>query len=111
MEDKAKENYLEYIPVIVAEYETGDDGSITVLQENKGIMKWLTQKLIKKPRVSKIHLDKMGNFIWPLMNGENSILDIANAVKEQFGDEAEPLYDRLVKYIKTLESYGFISIR
>lgn len=110
MGDTKTDNYLEYKTVIVCQYEIAANGDVTILQENRGVMKWLTQKLLSKPKTSQIHLDKMGNYIWPLMDGNRSIMDIAGMVKEHFGEEAEPLYDRLVQYIRTLESYGFISV-
>lgn len=50
----------------------------------------------------------MGNFIWPHINGENSIMDIAALIKEEFGEKAEPLYNRVVEYFKILVSCGFI---
>lgn len=103
-------NYLEFIPVHNKNirYETNDNNEITIFQENKGFFHWIAQKCFKRPRFSQIHLDPMGNFIWPLMDGQRNLLEIADCVKEHFGAEAEPLYDRLVQYIKTLESYGFI---
>ena len=105
-----KVNYLELIPLHSEKIKSTVDseGNITILIENKGIFYWITQKLLKKPRVSQIHLDKMGNFIWPLMDGEHDIMKIAEMVKEEFGEEAEPLYNRLVAYISTMEQYGFV---
>lgn len=102
-------NYLEYIPVPKKElkYEI-KDGNVTIFRENKGIFCYITQKLLNKPKVSQIHLDEMGNFIWPLMDGTNDILAISSLVKERFGENAEPLYDRIVQYFKMLNSYGFI---
>jgi hypothetical protein len=104
------ENYLDYIPVHNKAYDvqTGENGGITIFVENKGIFNRIAQRVFKKPKVSQIHLDEMGNFIWPLMDGERSVYDIAVMVHEQFGEKAEPLYNRLVSYIRTLESYGFI---
>lgn len=105
-------NYLDYI-VRHAEnlqYTMDDHGAITLLQENKGLFNWLAQKMFKKPRVSKIHLDEMGNFIWPLIDGERTVYEIAMLVKEEFGEKAEPLYNRLVQYIRNLEGYGFVQV-
>lgn len=78
--------------------------------ENRGVFNWIAQKIFHRPRVSKIHLDEMGNFIWPLMDGERTIYDIAVLVKDEFGERAEPLYNRLVQYIRNLESYGFVKL-
>ncbi len=106
-------NYLDYIPSHGTDtrFEVSDEGKITIFVENKGVFNWIAQKLFHRPRVSQIHLDKMGNFIWPLMDGDRSIQQIALLVKEQFGDEAEPLYNRLVQYIRNLESYGFVEVK
>ena len=52
----------------------------------------------------------MGSFIWPLIDGKRTIYDIALLVKEKYGDKAEPLYNRLVQYMRNLEDYGFITI-
>lgn len=105
-------NYLEYIPVHKPEirYEVSEDKKVILLQENTGLFNWIAQKLFKKPRISQIHLDEMGNFIWPLIDGKRNLIDISELVRDEFGDKAEPLYNRLVQYIKTLEAYGFISV-
>lgn len=53
----------------------------------------------------------MGNFVWPLIDGTRTVYEIAQLVKEEFGEKAEPLYERLVQYIQNLENYGFIEVR
>ncbi len=76
--------------------------------ENIGIMNTIAQKVFGKPRFTKVHLDAQGTFIWPLIDGEKTVADIAALVKEEFGDKAEPLYPRIVKYFQIVESYNFI---
>ena len=104
-------NYLDFVPRHrpSLQYTMDNQGKITLLQENKGVFHFLAQKILKKPKVSQIHLDEMGNFIWPYIDGARTIYDISELVHEHFGDKAEPLYKRLVQYFKTLESYGFIT--
>ena len=110
---KLDSNYLDKVPYHNPEvnFTIDEEGRVTLSQENKGLMKTITQKLINKPRFSKIHLDEMGNFIWPLIDGEKTVYDIAELVKEHFGEKAEPLYNRLVTYIDTLHSYGFVCMK
>ena len=106
---KISENYLEKVPARAdIEWDTDSDGNVTLHIENKGVMNKIAQVLFKKPKVSYIHLDEMGSFIWPLIDGETDIIALGERVKEHFGDKAEPLYERLSKYIKILESYGII---
>ena len=111
MSKKNKANYLEYIPVprTKLDYDI-KDGNVTIYRENKGLFNYLAQKLLHKPRVSQIHLDAMGNFIWPLMDGNNDILAISAKVKNEFGEDAEPLYARIVKYFHLLDEYGFVEL-
>lgn len=121
--NKEQKNYLDFVPIKNVEFQYEDsaasaetdaagcsDGhrAVILFVENKGVFNWIAQKFFHRPRVTQVHLDKMGNFIWPLMDGEKSIYEIAAFVKNEFGEEAEPLYERLVQYMKTLESYGFI---
>ena len=106
-------NYLDYIPVHSEKYSysISDGGNVTIYMENKGSFNKVAQTLFNKPKVSQIHLDEMGNFIWPLMDGKRTVYDISQLVKEEFGEKAEPLYNRLVQYVRNLESYGFIKLR
>ena len=107
------ENYLDKIPVRPdwLKWSADEHGSVTFDIENKGIVNRIAQKLLKKPKVSHIHLDEMGSFIWPLIDGEKSVLDISVPFEAHFGEKAQPLYERLAKYFQILESYGFIEWR
>lgn len=105
-------NYLDYIPKHneSLKWEKDEDGRVTLFVENKGFFNKFAQLIAKKPKISQIHLDEMGDFIWPIIDGKKSIYDISLLVKEEFGDKAEPLYNRLVQYMRNLESYDFIML-
>lgn len=105
------ENYLEKKPICKdgLNWSKDENGNVTLEMENKGVANRIMQKLIKKPKTSYIHLDEMGSFIWPLMDGEKDIFEIGKYVEEHFGEKANPLYERLSQYFKTLEKYNFIS--
>lgn len=110
MAKKQADNFVDYIfeknPTL--EWKEDNDGNIILLQENKGFFNVIAQKFFKKPRVSQIHMEEMGSFIWPYLDGKTSVFEIGQKVSEHFGDKAEPLYERLSVYMKQLESYGFI---
>lgn len=107
-----KENYLDKVPAFSEKHSWRQekDGMVTILMENTGFFNRIFQKLLKKPKVSQIHLDEMGSFILPLVDGKRSVYDISVLVKEQFGDKAEPLYERLVKFMQVLEENGFVNL-
>ena len=110
---ETNENYLDRIPVRREgmEWSTGDDGLVTLHVENKGVLNTVAQKLFKKPRITYVHLDENGSFIWPLIDGEKDITAIGVYVKAHFGEAAEPLYPRLAKFIQILSSYGFVTFK
>ncbi len=109
MRSKQTDNYLELKPKRNEKFSwSADNEQVTLEIENKGVWNTIFQKILKKPRISFVHLDKIGSFVWPLLDGEKTVLDIGKAVEDRFGDEAKPLYERLVKYFEILESYHFI---
>ena len=108
---KVKEkNYLDFIPVYNPDvrFEIDSKKQVTIFQKNKGLFNKIAQKFFKKPKVSYVHLDEMGSFIWPVMDGEKDITEIGKLVEEKFGETAHPLYERLAKYFQILDSYGFV---
>lgn len=107
---KKSENYLERLPVHPSHirWDADEKGIVTLCIENKGIMKKLTQTLLGKPKVSNIHLDELGSFVWCMTDGERNITEIGFLVKAHFGEAAEPVYERLARFFQILDSYGFI---
>lgn len=109
---KNNENYLEKIPAYKQglNWSCDQNGIVTLEMENTGFANRLAQKLLKKPKISYIHLEQFGSFVWMAIDGKRDIIAIGELVREHFGDKAEPLYERLSQYIKTLHSNGFIEI-
>lgn len=106
---KKGENFLDYVPAVSPRHTWSEkDGKVTIHMEHRGFYPWIAQKFFKRPRISHIDLDVMGSFIYPLIDGQRTVGEIALLVKERFGEDAEPLYDRLVQYMKILYNNGFI---
>ena len=83
-------------------------GKVTVHMVHRGFYAWVAQRFFHRPRVSQIDLDEMGSFIFRQIDGQRTVGQIAALVKAEFDREAEPLYDRLVKYMQILRNNGFI---
>ncbi len=101
---------MDYIPKRNALYEwkLNQIEHVEIGVQNRGIMNRVMQLLLRKPKISWIELDDMGSFIWEQLDGHRSIFSVAGLVKEQFGEQAEPLYERLCEYIKILHNNSFI---
>ena len=110
MTKKTKENYLDFVPRPNRLFETSvnEAGHVEILTEHRGFYNKIAQKVFKKPRFSHIELDEFGTFIWNQMDGKKSIYEIGAEVKNQFGKKAEPLYERLSKFMKVLHDQHYI---
>lgn len=103
-------NYLDLIPRQSSEIRWHRDlkERVIIEVENKGLFNKIAQNVFNKPKYTKVHLDVNGTFIWPLIDGQRTVADIAALVHEEFGEKAEPLYPRIVKYFQIMESYHFV---
>ena len=89
---KQRDNYLDYVPAVSPRHtwDTEADGSVTIHMEHRGVYAAIAQKLFHCPKVSHIHLDEMGSFVFPLIDGKRTVGDIADLVGEHFGEAAGP---------------------
>ena len=103
-------NYLDRKPMHHPDvkWKTDDNGKVTLEIENTGWANRIAQKLFGRPKVSFVHLDENGSFIWPLIDGNKNITEIGVEVKANLGDNSEPLYERLAQFFRILDSYHFI---
>ena len=110
--DKKKENYLDKIPYIPEDRKWELKGGIVyVTQINKGFYNSIAQKLFKTPKTSqnKNQIKRMNSLSVNYFN--RSIYDIGMLVADKYGEKANPLYERLSQYIKTLDNLGFIQFK
>lgn len=59
----------------------------------------------------KVKLDDYGSSVWKLIDGKRTILNIADKLKESSGKDVEPVYERVGKFMVSLEKYRFIKYR
>ena len=108
---KQSVNYLDLIPQRAENLRWHTDeetGIITLEVENSGFFNTIAQKVFHKPRFTQVHLDETGSSLWPLIDGEKTVAQLADCMKEHFGEKAEPLYPRIIKYFQIVESNHFI---
>ena len=110
---RRRENFLEYRPARspANTWDMNDAGLVTVHMVHRGFYAALAQKLFHRPRVSHIELDELGSFVFQQIDGERTVEQIAQKVKAQFGEKADPLYDRLTQYLNILRSNRFVYYR
>ncbi len=104
-------NYMELTPYRKFEHEFTDDGesvNILVPKYANGILaKYVQPKL--KYKFLKADLDKFGTATWLKIDGKSTVLEIAEKLIKQFGEEIQPINKRLTIFLTQLYKSGFIS--
>jgi len=104
-----EENFLYYIPVKKHKTWEVRKGKVFLIFKHDKMIEKALRWLVKKPYVSDIELDNLGSKVWQLIDGEKSVYDIGQEVLYCFGDKCEPVYDRLVMYLRYLNKRGWIT--
>lgn len=105
-------NLLELIPERIVDFETGEDGLVTILAPRFGsrLFRRLFEPRMKKPFL-KIRLDEVGTAAWRSIDGKRDVGAIGGIMRERFGEAIEPCYDRLALFFTHLEVSRYIRYR
>ena len=107
--EEKKINLLKLVPVRNINWEKNEEGLIVLLKpkiKNPFFAKHLLPRL--KSPYYKIRLDSVGSFVWERCDGNLTVKELAEDLKAKFGEEVEPLYDRLNLFLQSLEKNRFI---
>ncbi|NIO49162.1 MAG: PqqD family peptide modification chaperone [Candidatus Aminicenantes bacterium] len=107
--ERSKINLLDLIPIRNIKWEKKEDGLIVLLKPKfeLALLKKYVLPRLKKPYF-KIKLDHVGSFIWEQCDGTLRVKEVAKNLKNKFGEDVEPLYDRLALFLQSLEKNHFI---
>ena len=109
MKKKDSKNYLDYVPVKnpEVEYETGDDGIVTVYIEWKGFYHRIAQKFFKRPRVRDVNLDGYGSFVWLAIDDVKDVHQLSKELDAKY-PKMEKSLSRLIKFLEILHDNHLI---
>ncbi len=107
-----KDNLLDYVPVKVEKIETyiNDNGLVDIIIPRDGWFDSLIRKIARTPDKKVISLDSLGSGVWNAIDNERNLYDISKIIKNKFGADADPLYDRLSSFIRLLSNNEFIKL-
>ena len=92
--------------------EVDEEGAVTLLKpkfSGQLFQKYFLPRM-KRPYY-KVRLDEIGSFTWLQCNSRRTVKDIGNRMQEKFGENVEPLYDRLTFFLAQLERNKFITYK
>jgi len=110
---KDKDNMLDYIPVKSNKIKTKnkEDDTIELIVPRDGWFDSLIRKIAKTPERKVVSLDDLGSGVWRLIDNKRNIGEIALVIKEEYGEKADPLYKRLLNFIRILKNNDFIEFK
>lgn len=91
-------------------WECDENGIVTIFRENVGFFNRALQLIMKKPKISLIHLDEKGSFFWINADGNKTLSDIARLFAEKFGVDTETSERSAAQFLETLRGCKFASI-
>lgn len=103
-------NVLDMIPVRILEWEEKE----TVIVKAPRFKSYLGKKfgkLVKKEPTYNINLDKVGSVAWKLCDGERTVRAIGKALLEKFGEEVEPMSERVAELFNIMEANKLITYK
>ncbi len=112
MKKKEYENLLDIVPIKNddIEWRLIEDDIVQIIIKRDSWMHRFVRRFKNNPESSKIDLDIYGSRVWILIDGKRDVHQIAENLKQNFGDDIEPLYERLGAYINILKNNNFIKI-
>jgi hypothetical protein len=109
---KSEYNYMVLTPVQNHKSEVREDGMVNVLipKFKSEFAKKLFAKSLKSHYI-KANLDEFGTSTWNLIDGLNNVEQIGKKLIEEFGENIEPVYERLTTFLTNLHRYNFIKFK
>ena len=104
------QEFLEFVPVFskLNTWELNEEGRVVIYRVNRGLGAKFAQKFMRAPQISRIKLEEIGSFVLQHMDGQRTVRELADLVGEAFGEKAEPRYERLAEYMRSLRNNEFI---
>jgi hypothetical protein len=104
-------NVFELCPRQLVGWEPGENNLVVVLVpkfRNRFAAKWIMPRL-SKPYV-RVKLDTLGSFAWKQCDGKTTVAEIADRMKKEFGESAEPVDERVPAFVLKLTKTDLLAI-
>jgi len=104
-------NLLDLKPLRNLEWEREANGIVALSVpkfRHPFVVKWFVP-LMAKPTM-RVKLDAIGSLVWEHCDGATPVSIITEKMKEAFGEKAEPVHDRIGRFLSQLERDKFLII-
>lgn len=109
--NKKDDNFMLYIPVKNHNNWLQKDNVIYLVFKHDRPIERFAAWLTRKPTIRDIKLDKLGTRVWQLLDGKNNVYKIGQLLLKEYGDSCQPVYERLIVYLRYLSKKGWIRFK
>lgn len=103
------QNLLDMIPLLKDGLTLEErNGHMTVFVSRESWLERQAIRFLKQPSVIQVKLDDLGAAVTARCDGNHSVSDIADVLQAEFGEAAEPVVPRLVKFIELMEANNWL---
>ena len=86
------------------DYRIDGNGIVTILEKQDHKIQKIFRKLnFKIPMYKKISLDEYASFVFLQIDGNKSVEKIGETIHSFYGDDAHPLYERLLLFLNHID--------
>ena len=99
---------LRVIPLV--ELQRDDAGAYVERERGRSRLGRLLERWLRVPRTVRVELDEFGAAAWKAMRGGVPVRQVGEALRHEFGDDAEPLWERLGEFLAMAERGGLLRL-
>ena len=86
------------------EYKVDDNGIVTIFEkQDYKIQKFFRRLRFNIPLYKEIALDKISSEVFTQIDGIKTVKEIGEYLEVKFGDEVNPLYERLLVFLNHID--------
>jgi hypothetical protein len=105
-------NLLEVTPVRIADWEERAERVVVIRPRTfrRGVV-GLIDRLLFLLSARLIRLDSIGSFAWTNLDGEQTVGQVAELLRERFGEEVNPAEERLGHLVRVFRREGLVAYK
>ncbi|MEC8877813.1 MAG: PqqD family protein [Candidatus Thermoplasmatota archaeon] len=99
---------LRVIPLV--ELYCDDAGAYVERERGRSRLGRLLERWLRVPQTVRVELDEYGAAAWRAMRNGAPVRQLGEALRQEFGDDAEPLWERLGEFLAIAERGGLLRL-
>ncbi|MDP8255175.1 MAG: PqqD family protein [Candidatus Alcyoniella australis] len=108
----APRNFLTLVPLQRPADITGDPGCVVIHAPRfRSKIGQFFGRLLRRSEQLSLKLDERSAYCWKLIDGERNVQQICDQMQQRFGDEVEPVVQRIMQLLQIFERNRLVSYR